>query len=102
VRVDLRLANKKTIEGLIQSGAFDSLHNNRAQIFSNVEAAIAYGQNLQEQLEKGQSNLFDLGGANYKSPMFRNIPDWTETEKLSREKNSARILCIRPSLIEIS
>ena len=87
VRVDLRLANKKTIEGLIQSGAFDSLHNNRAQIFSNVEAAIAYGQNLQEQLEKGQSNLFDLGGAKVTNrPMFRNIPDWTETEKLSREK----------------
>jgi DNA polymerase-3 subunit alpha len=87
VRVDLRLANKKTIEGLIQSGAFDSLHNNRAQIFGNVEAAIAYGQDLQEQIEKGQSNLFDLGGAKVTNrPMFRTVPDWPETEKLSREK----------------
>ena len=87
VRVDLRLANKKTIEGLIQSGAFDSLHNNRAQLFNNVEAAIAYGQQLQEQIEKGQSNLFDLGGAIVNNrPMFRHTEDWPETEKLSREK----------------
>jgi DNA polymerase-3 subunit alpha len=87
VRVDLRLANKKTIEGLIQSGAFDSLHNNRAQIFNNVEAAIAYGQDLQEQIEKGQSNLFDLSGAKITNrPMFRNVAEWLETEKLSREK----------------
>jgi DNA polymerase-3 subunit alpha len=87
VRVDLRLANKKTIEGLIQSGAFDSLHNNRAQIFSNVEAATAYGQDLQEQIEKGQSNLFDLGGAKVTNrPMFRHVAEWSETEKLSREK----------------
>jgi len=87
VRVDLRLANKKTIEGLIQSGAFDSLHNNRAQIFSNVEAAIAYGQDLQAQIEKGQSNLFDLGGAKVTNrPMLRQVAEWPETEKLSREK----------------
>ena len=87
VRVDLRLANKKTIEGLIQSGAFDSLHSNRAQIFGNVEAAMSYGQNLQEQIEKGQSNLFDLGGAKViNRPMFRSVTDWPETEKLSREK----------------
>jgi DNA polymerase III subunit alpha len=87
VRVDLRLANKKTIEGLIQSGAFDSLHNNRAQIFGNVEAAISYGQEMQEQIEKGQSNLFDIGGAKVANrPLFRNSVDWPETEKLSREK----------------
>jgi len=52
VRVDLRLANKKTIEGLIQAGAFDSLHNNRAQIFSNVEAAIAYDRTCKYKLKK--------------------------------------------------
>jgi DNA polymerase-3 subunit alpha len=87
VRVDLRLANKKTIEGLVQAGAFDSLQNNRAQLFNNVESAIAYGQDLQEQIEKGQSNLFDLGGAKVTNrPMLRNTADWSEAEKLSREK----------------
>jgi DNA polymerase-3 subunit alpha len=87
VRVDLRLANKKTLEGLIQAGAFDSLQNNRAQLFSNVESAIAYGQDIQVQIEKGQSNLFDLGGAKVTNrPMLRSIADWSEAEKLSRER----------------
>ena len=86
-RVDLRLANKKTIEGLVQAGAFDSLQGNRAEIFGNVEAAIAYGQNLQVQIEKGQSNLFDLSGAKIiNRPKFRSFQEWSETEKLSREK----------------
>jgi DNA polymerase-3 subunit alpha len=88
VRVDLRLANKKTLEGLIQAGAFDSLHGNRAQLFNNVEAAIAYGQDMQEQIIKGQSNLFDLGGARVSHrPMLRMAADWIEIEKLSREKS---------------
>jgi DNA polymerase III subunit alpha len=88
VRVDLRLANKKTLEGLIQAGAFDSLHENRSQLFVNVEAAIAYGQETQEQILKGQSNLFDLGGAKISQrPELRPSADWTETEKLSREKS---------------
>ncbi len=88
VRVDLRLANKKTLEGLIQAGAFDSLHENRAQLFINVESAIAYGQDMQEQILKGQSNLFDLGGAKVSHrPMLRKAMNWTEMEKLSREKS---------------
>lgn len=86
-RVDLRTVNKKTIEGLIQAGAFDSLQENRAQLFGTVEAAISYGQSIQEQKEKGQSNLFDHGGAKLTTrPAIRNIIDWNETEKLSREK----------------
>jgi DNA polymerase-3 subunit alpha len=88
VRVDLRLANKKTLEGLIQAGAFDSLHGNRAQLFSNVEPAISYGQDMQEQIIKGQSNLFDLSGAKvFHRPMLRTAADWIEIEKLSREKS---------------
>ena len=88
VRVDLRLANRKTIESLIQSGAFDSLHNNRAQLYANVESAISYGQKLQEQKEKGQSSLFEHSGAKLLSrPALRSVIDWIDTEKLSREKS---------------
>lgn len=88
VRVDLRLANKKTLEGLIQAGAFDSLHDNRAQIFGNVETAIAYGQDIQEQILRGQSNLFDAGGAKIlHRPALKATAIWSETDKLSRERS---------------
>jgi DNA polymerase-3 subunit alpha len=53
-----------------------------------VEAAISYGQDMQEQIIKGQSNLFDLGGAKlFHRPMLRTVADWIEIEKLSREKS---------------
>jgi DNA polymerase-3 subunit alpha len=86
-RVDLHTVNKKTMEGLIQAGAFDTLQANRAQLFGNVEQAVAYGQRIQEQRQKGQSSLFDHGGAKAASrPLLRNIAEWTESEKLSKEK----------------
>jgi DNA polymerase-3 subunit alpha len=82
------LANKKTIEGLIQAGAFDSLHGNRAQLFNNVEIATSHGQNIQEQIMKGQSNLFDYSGSKIaQKPFLRILPEWPEAEKLSREKS---------------
>ncbi len=86
-RVDLRLVNKKTIESLIQAGAFDSLHVNRAQLFNIVENAIKYGQSAQEQLERGQNSLFEIGGSKVQvKPMLPTVEPWNESDILSREK----------------
>lgn len=87
-RVDLRAVNKKTIEGLVQAGAFDSLHENRAQLFESVERAISYGQNAQEHSGRGQSSLFEAGGARMiVRPALPLVQPWSEAEKLSREKS---------------
>ncbi|MBM4168218.1 MAG: DNA polymerase III subunit alpha [Ignavibacteria bacterium] len=86
-RVDLRSVNKKTMESLIQSGAFDSLHSNRAQLYESVEKAIAYGQTHQEAQGMGQSSLFDSPTARILPRVsLPGVPTWTEAEKLSREK----------------
>ena len=53
-RVNLRLVNKRTLEGLIQSGAFDALHSNRAQLFKAIERITVYGQTVQENKQQGQ------------------------------------------------
>jgi DNA polymerase-3 subunit alpha len=42
-RVDLRLVNKKCLEGLVQAGAFDSFEGHRAQFFENIERAANFG-----------------------------------------------------------
>ncbi len=87
-RVDLRIVNKKTLEGLIQAGALDSLNNNRAQLFEHVETEISYGQKLQIQIEKGQSSLFESGGTIIThKPTLGTIAPWSEIEKLTREKS---------------
>jgi DNA polymerase-3 subunit alpha len=86
-RVDLRLVNKKTIESLIQAGAFDSLHDNRAQLFVAVERAVSYGQSVRESQARGQNSLFEVGGAKmHVKPLLPSVEPWSEAEILSREK----------------
>jgi DNA polymerase-3 subunit alpha len=86
-RVDLRLTNKRTIESLIQAGAFDSLHGNRAQLVNSADRVVSYGQNIQESSGRGQSTLFDSSSAKvFARPALPVVAEWSESEKLSREK----------------
>ena len=86
-RVDLRLTNKRTIESLIQAGAFDTLHENRAQLFNSADRVVSYGQSIQESSGRGQSTLFDTASAKvFARPALPVVAEWNETEKLSREK----------------
>jgi DNA polymerase-3 subunit alpha len=86
-RVDLRLVNKRTLEGLIQAGAFDSLHDNRAQLFEAVDKALFHGQHVQESTGRGQSTLFEISGAKLQPrPALPHISAWSESERLAREK----------------
>jgi DNA polymerase-3 subunit alpha len=88
-RVNLRLVNKRTLEGLIQSGAFDALHSNRAQLFKAIERITIYGQTMQENRQQGQSGLFETSQKENNEdtfPVLPNIPQWSESEKLTREK----------------
>lgn len=89
-RVDLRLVNKKCLEGLVQAGAFDSFEGHRAQFFENIERAANFGASHQENNASGQSSLFDFGDAaqsNITYPTLPPIAQWSEHEKLMREKN---------------
>ena len=86
-RVDLRLVNKRTIEGLIQAGAFDSLYGNRAQLFESVDKAMLHGQDIQEHAGRGQSSLFETSIAKVQiRPALPNVSPWAESEILAREK----------------
>src|SRR6267378_525850 len=89
-RVDLRLVNKKTLEGLIESGAFDEVDQNRARLFACVEKAIQHGQKARSHLSRGQSSLFESSATTESRDLFPVLPvtpSWNESEKLSREKS---------------
>jgi DNA polymerase-3 subunit alpha len=89
-RVDTKIVTKKTVEGLIFAGAFDSLDPNRRKLFDYYEPVmLRYGTRRVE--THGQSSLF--GGAKEKTVIrdvilepLKNHPDWTDREKLSHEK----------------
>lgn len=93
VRVDLRCVNKRVIESLIGTGAFDSLAGNRAQKTNELEKIMAQAAAEKEAARTGQMMLFSMTGGSDKqeasSYTFEPCPDWSETEKLAKEKELA-------------
>ncbi|GAB1342327.1 DNA polymerase III subunit alpha [Gemmatimonas sp.] len=95
-RVDLRVFNKRVFEALIAAGACDGLGGHRAQLIAALDTAISEAALQQEEAEKGQGSLFGdlLGGGPEESgsakksgaPTLPNLPPWTESERLQREK----------------
>lgn len=56
--VDLKTVNKKTLESLIKSGAFDSLEKSRKSMITSLERIVGLAQKQKEMLLNGQLNLF--------------------------------------------
>lgn len=85
--VDLRLANKKVLESLIQSGAMDSLDGNRNQLLSALEVATAYAASVAKSKATNQSSLFDdVEEEESLVPKLQDQPDWETAQKLAKEK----------------
>jgi DNA polymerase-3 subunit alpha len=98
-RVDLRVANRRALETLILSGAFDRTESNRNQLIHDLDLVIAWCQKRAKEKETGQTNLFDLvGGAISPSspatessefaqvPSAPAVPHFSLQEKLKLEK----------------
>lgn len=93
-RIDLRQANKKTIENLALAGAFDSFEVHRAQFLyqeegtSNLEKLIKYGSAFQEAKDSSQTSLFGemAGEIEIIKPHLPYCEPWNSIQKLNREK----------------
>ncbi|HEX5394913.1 MAG TPA: DNA polymerase III subunit alpha, partial [Candidatus Saccharimonadales bacterium] len=66
--VDARIVNRKALESLIKSGAFDSL-GDRSRLLNNVENILSLSQRLQKESLSGQVDLFGGGGSETKLQM---------------------------------
>ena len=95
-KVDLRTCNRKVLESLIKSGAFDSLGGARSQYLNILDDAMNYGHQLQKDRSNGQISMFtylgetgdldeldDLGITGDDLPP---IPEFSPKEKLALEK----------------
>jgi len=87
-RVDLRTVNKRVLENLILSGAFDGLGSNRAQLFNTVEKAIEYAQQIQKEEGRRQIQLFDMETSVPLPPSIVHMEDFPYDKLLSLEKES--------------
>jgi DNA polymerase III subunit alpha len=62
-RVDGRAVNRRATECLIKCGAFDSTGATRRAMLEALPRVQANGLKAQEDAQRGQSSIFDLGGA---------------------------------------
>jgi DNA polymerase-3 subunit alpha len=89
-RVDSKAVNKRVLESLIRSGAFDSTNKNRARLFAAIDSAVESGQRLQRSRASGQTDLF--GALASSMPVadmpLPNAPEWLPAELLKGEKET--------------
>ncbi|MEK7306595.1 MAG: DNA polymerase III subunit alpha, partial [Nitrospirota bacterium] len=94
-RVDLRKVNRRVIEGLIKSGAFDSTGAKRSQLMEVMERAMEEGVTIQRERTNGQINIFSPSisdgtdsGSFAAEEKLPDMPEWDETQILRNEKES--------------
>jgi DNA polymerase-3 subunit alpha len=83
-RVDPKALNKKQLEGLIASGAFDSMHANRAQLTANIETLTRHGASHAAAKASGQGGLFG-GNTSAARPTLTAAPPWDDLTRLKNE-----------------
>ena len=88
-RIDQQKVNKRVLESLVKSGSMDSLMGSRSQKFDSVDAAIKYGQQLQNKGDKNQVDLFSIDSIKnnlIKTPELQQLEDWDDKQSLAFEK----------------
>ena len=87
-RVDLRKVNRRVIESLIKSGAFDSLGGHRAQLFEFLDRALERGQKAQRDRINGQITLFEGTIKETVDDQLSSVSPWSEHQRLFFERES--------------
>ena len=87
-RVDQKVVNKRAIEVLIKTGAFDKLGQDRTTLAQNMERAVAYVEAKRRGTENGQGSLFgDSSEEEFVPFVFEQAPEKTKMEILDEEKD---------------
>lgn len=85
-RIDFRSINKRQLENLIASGAFDGIHNNRNALFQNIDHILRFASTAAQERQSAQKSLFsavsDPQTQTLKLPATK---DWGTLDKLQKE-----------------
>ena len=86
-RVDVAALNKRYVENLAKSGAFECVEKNRSLVFNNVETLVAYAADQTASRNSSQMGLFGADTTANKLKL-KQYPDWPSLEKLDYEKEA--------------
>ena len=85
-RVEAGGINKRQLEYLIKSGAFDSLSGNRKQLFESIEKFIDFHNYSEQEKNSNQIDLFGDSTESAKSSFtLPEVKDWDFDDRLNNE-----------------
>src|SRR5438477_7731221 len=85
-RLDSRVANRKMLESLVKSGAFDFLNRERAELIACIDDALSASVSAHRDRVAGQVSLFGHGPDELPYARKRMVTPWTNREKMTFEK----------------
>ncbi len=84
-RVDMRQVNKRAIENLARSGAFDCIEPNRAMVLANAGLIQSMGTLAAQERESAQVSLFGDATVEIKDPDLNYAESWSQMDQLGHE-----------------
>jgi len=90
-RVDLRKVNKRALEALVKSGAFDTLGERREVLHAAIPEAVKAAEQEKQNQNAGMIDLFaEVASESQQSAYadYENTEHWTGREKLKAEKET--------------
>ena len=97
-RIDPRLLNRRQIESLAGGGAFDALDPNRAAVFAAAETILAARRQRRRRARRaGRAACSARARPTSSRSGCRSATTWTLAQRMAAEKESVRLLFLRPS-----
>jgi DNA polymerase-3 subunit alpha len=85
-RLDIRKVNRRVLEALIKSGAFDDWKEERAVLTASIEKALKVAEKEHQNQNSGQFDLFSLLEDHASEQSYLPAKSWTEAQRLDRER----------------
>ncbi len=83
-RINARALNKRTLESLVNAGAFDCIEPNRARALAAIDPVLAHATKRGADAAVGQNDMFGSGPAATSLPL-PNVAPWLPADRLQRE-----------------
>ena len=89
-RVGGKVANKRLIENLIRSGAFDGIEKNRRKLIDGIEVVLKTASAAERERMEQQESLFASGDglATVQRQKILEVSDWPKIERLGYESDA--------------
>jgi DNA polymerase-3 subunit alpha len=83
-RISPKFLNKRTLESLVNAGAFDCIEPNRARVFEGLDRIMGLAQRTESNATLGQNDMFGGGGVE-EELQLPEVNGWLPAERLQRE-----------------